>query len=367
MLHRREYIENSLTLADSGTRTMDLSYVDPLTSIELVFDAVNGGNYNKENPILHNITKIEIVDGGDVITSIRGEVLRGLVSHINGMVPGAAQTEIATGTPTESVSIPFGRYYLDTKYAFQARAFRNPQLKLTWDLAHLQAVGDGGYVSGSLVLTAIANIMEDVADPVGVLTAKEVYDFTSAASGDERVELPTDYPIRTLGVRAYENGVWIGSTVSNLKLSADGGKRVLFDEETWDLLNRQYEYYGLLESNRMVDAANGDYKATYMAYSVGGLLTGKRARGDIFASGNWGDSDVLLQCYDNAGVGTSGCQLHVQDRGTAYENCIMIPFGLKDDDTSWLQATQFGTLNLFITQNEADGEVQVFVQEARPY
>jgi hypothetical protein len=194
MLVRRSYLENRLTLANSGTRTMDLNYTDPISHIMLTFRATNGATSNKENPVIHNITKIEVVDGGDVITSIRGEVLRGLVAHLQGHTPLGNDSEAANEGQMSSVKVPFGRYDLDTDYAFNPTAFRNPQLKVTWDLAHIRAIGATAYVTGTLDITAVAVLMEDVSPPTGVLTAKEIYDFTSAASGDERVDMPTDYP-----------------------------------------------------------------------------------------------------------------------------------------------------------------------------
>ena len=367
MIHRREYIENSLLLSNAGTHTMDLNFVDPLTSIELIFNATNGNAHNAENPLLHNITKIEIVDGGDVITSIRGEVLRGLISHIEGRIPGALQTEIQNDTVKESVTIPFGRFFLDTTYAFNPVAFRNPQFKLTWDLEHIRDVGNDAYVTDTLYLTAIANIMEGVGAPTGVLTAKEVYDFSSAAAGDEKVKLPTDYPIRTLGIRAYENGVYIADTVSNLKLSADGGKVLLFDEETWDLLNRQFGYYGELVNTRVCRFTNAQYVAMYMPYVKGGNVAKNISTAHILAVGYFYNSDAIMWAHNHSGEAIDWTNAFITARGTGYENCIMIPFGRLNDPETWLDAMRFGSLNLFITQKEAGGEVQVFVQEARPY
>lgn len=367
MIHRREAIETSLTLANSGTRTMSLDFVDPISSIDLVFEATNGASGNKENPLVHNVTAIEIVDGGDVITSVRGEVLEGLTAHLNGYVSGSRRSEVQSDGVEEAVTIPFGRYLLDTEYALNPNAFRNPQLKITWDIGHVRAVGATSYLTGTMTLTAVANIMEGVGSPVGVMTAKEVYDFTSAASGDERVELPTDYPIRTLGVRAYENGTWIGSTISNLKLSGDGGKVLVFDEATWITLHRQLEYYGRLDATRRCLYGSSDYVATFMAQAMYGVVMSDGGTPQIHSVTNWGSSDARIITNTHAGAAVSAAQSYVQVVGTAYQNCIMVPFGRKDVPETWLDATQFGSLVLFLTNADAGGEVQVFVQEARPY
>lgn len=367
MYHRREYIEKSLTLADSGVRSMDLGYIDPLSSIDLIFEAVNGASGNRENSLIHNITKIEVVDGGDVITSLRGEVLTGMVSHLQGVIPGSRRSDIQSDGTEVAVTIPFGRFLLDTQYAFNPRAFRNPQLKITWDLAHVRAVGATGYLTGNLVFTAIANLMEDVSDPVGVLTAKEVYDFSTADAGDERVELPTDYPIRTLGVRAYEADIWIGTSISNLKLSVDGGKKVLFDEETWTILHRQLEEYGRLRVSRRILYNSSDFVNTYMAQAMYGNVMSDGGTPLINTVTSFGNSYARIINQTHAGASSSNAQAYLTVEGTAYENCLMVPFGRKDDPETWLQTRPMGTLVLSLTQGGADAECQVFVQEARPY
>jgi hypothetical protein len=367
MLVRRSYLENRLTLANSGTRTMDLNYTDPISHIMLTFRATNGATSNKENPVIHNITKIEVVDGGDVITSIRGEVLRGLVAHLQGHTPLGNDSEAANEGQMSSVKVPFGRYDLDTDYAFNPTAFRNPQLKVTWDLAHIRAIGATAYVTGTLDITAVAVLMEDVSPPTGVLTAKEIYDFTSAASGDERVDMPTDYPWRTLLVRGYENGTALASTITNLKLSADGGKFVAFDEVSSHILEAQLETYGELDYTRLAKYDNANAVATYMAEAQGGTLATEGGAADISAVAYWWKSDAYLYNHTHAGVAGSAKQAFFTVKGTGFENCFVIPMGRKEEPTTWFPAQQFGSVDLYITQGDADAEVQVAVQEARPY
>jgi hypothetical protein len=305
----------------------------------LTFRATNGATSNKENPVIHNITKIEVVDGGDVITSIRGEVLRGLVAHLQGHTPLGNDSEAANEGQMSSVKVPFGRYDLDTDYAFNPTAFRNPQLKVTWDLAHIRAIGATAYVTGTLDITAVAVLMEDVSPPTGVLTAKEIYDFTSAASGDERVDMPTDYPWRTLLVRGYENGTALASTITNLKL----------------------------DYTRLAKYDNANAVATYMAEAQGGTLATEGGAADISAVAYWWKSDAYLYNHTHAGVAGSAKQAFFTVKGTGFENCFVIPMGRKEEPTTWFPAQQFGSVDLYITQGDADAEVQVAVQEARPY
>jgi len=364
---RQSYLENRLTLSDSGVKTINLDFADPISQLMLTFRATNGATSNKENPLAHCITKIEVVDGGDVITSVRGEVLRGLVTHLEGKVPWANQSEVGTEGVVCTLPVNFGRHYLDTEYALDPRSFRNLQLKVSYNLAHKAAIAATTYVTGTLDITAIATLMEDVPAPKGVMTFKEISDFTSAASGDARIEMPTDYPWRTLLVRAYENGIQMSATLSNLKLVGDGGKFVAFDARTQHLLEQQLQYYGLISNTRNILFDCPSAVATYMAEATGGQVTACSSIATIVGVAYWWKSDVAMYSYTHAGADADAQQAFATVHGTGFENCVVIPMGLKDKPETWFNAPEFRHLDLFLTQGDADAEIQVAVQEARPY
>jgi len=364
---RQAYLENRLTLSNSGVKTIPLDFTDPISQLMLTFRATNGATSNKENPLAHNITKIEIVDGGEVITSVRGEVLRGLVTHLEGKVPWANQSEIANEGAVCTLPVPFGRFYLDTEYALNPRSFRNLQLKISYDLGHIRTISATSYVTATLDVSVIATLMEDVPAPKGVLTFKEVSDFTSAANGDARIEMPTDYPWRTLVVRAYENGTEILTTLSNLKLSADGGKFVAFDVRTQHLIEQQLQYYGLISNTRHMVFDSPSAVATYMAEATGGQVTPSTITGVIIGVSYWWLSDVYLTALTHGGSDVDANGAFATVHGTGFENCVVIPMGLKDDPATWFNAPDYRHIDLFLTQGSADAEIQVAVQEARPY
>ncbi|MCK5641278.1 MAG: hypothetical protein KAJ19_10790, partial [Gammaproteobacteria bacterium] len=245
--------------------------------------------------------------------------------------------------------------------------FRNPQLKITWDLGHVTALAVTSFLTNTLEFTGVAHIMEDVSAPSGVLTLKEVYDFTSAASGDERVDMPTDYPWRTLCVRAYENGIENIATVTNLKLSADGGKFVAFDQRSQHVMEAQLDAYGELEYTRLVVFDNAETKATYMAQCQGGHISACDGTFHIVGVLYFWKSDAYLAVAAHGGGAATAINAFLTAKGTGFENCFVIPMGNKDDPSTWFQAQQYGSLDLFITQGNEAAEVQVAVQEARPY
>ena len=366
MKTRNLYLENSKSLGDSGTEVINLDMLDPITQIALDFGATNGSSGNLNNPIVHNITKVEVVDGSDVLLSMPGHILRGLFSHLMGFCPGEYHTEQNSDGPIEQLIIPFGRYLYDTEYAFDPTKFRNPQLKVSWNLANVRAVGVTGFATGTLSYTAIARLMSDVPAPRGFLMTKNIYSFDSAASGDERIDMPTDYPYRALAVRSYEQDVDSVSTLTNIKLSVDGDKEIPLDIETGNLRQLMLQMFPILEHSRKVRVTNGTIIDTWMGLSVGGDISAGTS-GYIIGVDSWWKARVnpFWVLHDNT-AGSTGVGF-LTDRGTQFESTFVYPFGRLDDPETWFDARAAAALKLYLTQGNADGKVAVALQQERAY
>src|SRR4030067_1094976 len=85
--YRDVFIEDDKTLGDSGTETIDLAVVDPLSELLIKVKNKNGASGNKNNPIMRNITKIEIVDGANVIYSLSGPMAQSMSYYQRGVLP----------------------------------------------------------------------------------------------------------------------------------------------------------------------------------------------------------------------------------------------------------------------------------------
>ncbi len=366
MKTRQLYLEDSLSLGDSGTRTINLDMRDPITALQLNFGATNGATSNLGNPIIHNITKVEVVDGSDVLFSMPGHILRGLFSHLGGKVISEYPTEQANDTPIEPLIIPFGRYLYDTEFAFNPSAFRNPQLKISWNLANVRAVGATGFVTASLTMNVIAHLMSDVPAPSGFFMTKDIYDFTSVGSGDERVDMPTDYPYRALAVRAYEISQDQVSNITNIKLSVDGDKEIPVDIETGDLRHFMMDYFPILEHSIKVRASNETVIETWMGLSVGGDVS-PGASGYIIGASEWWKAQLYPWVLTHAGVAADNVVTFLTDRGTCFEDTFVVPFGRLNDPETWLDVKAMNSLKLYLTNGDAGAKVDVALQQFRSY
>ena len=96
--YRDVFLEKEKTLADSGTETIELAVVDPISEIQIRVKNKNGATSNKNNPISRNVTKIEIVDGSNVIYSMSGMLAQALSYYQRGVVPSMQRQ----GGPSEN-------------------------------------------------------------------------------------------------------------------------------------------------------------------------------------------------------------------------------------------------------------------------
>lgn len=366
MRNRTVVIEDRYTLNDSGTFTVDVDLNDPVTEFEVRLDASNGGTSNKASPLALCVDKIELVDGSDVLYSMRGTLARGAHAGIYGQVGNQYLTEQGSDTPYESFPIRFGRYLYDQVYAFNPNAHRNPQIKVTWNLANVNAVGATGYSTGTLQLSVNAKVMEGASIPTHFLMSKEIEAFTTVASGDRRIDMPVDYPWRYLLVRAYEQNVDIRSTVTNVKVSVDGDKMIPVDVAMEDVI------YDWLNANHPLHAvslpllSNATFADTWLGMSLGGTITG-RTSDYIFGADYFWKGGIYATVKDDAGSTATNQGAFVHDVGACLYNTVAIPFGNPMEPNDFLPANQHQSIKLYLTQGNASGACQVALQQARRY
>lgn len=350
----------------SGTKIYDLNYVDVISQLDLTFDATNGTTSNAENPIERNVSKIEIVDGSEVLWSLPGDVAYALYSQEHGQPPPENWVGAGNGTPSVTIPICFGRYLYDPDYGFAPRSFKNPQLKVTFNEATVNAAGATGFVSDSFTLSILAHLVEEGPAPSGWLMCKDLYDFTTAASGDEKVVMPTDYPWRQLMIRAFESGTYYGSSISTYKLSCDRGKFVPFDSSVDYLVRRMQEVYPITQKSGYEYIAAEGYINVWMAVFKNMSVHAYHA-GYIVGTTTDYNSRLGIRFKLHDGTAAGGRPIFLSVEGWAPHNTIFIPFGRLDQPGEWFNAPSYGSVDLYLTQADADAEVNVCVQQVRGY
>lgn len=363
---RDDVLEHQDDLGTSGTKIYNLDYADIISGIDLDFGGTNGATSNKNSPIERCVSKIEIVDGGEVLWSLPGDVAYALFAQEHGAPGDDYYSECPSDTPYVSIPIRFGRELYDPVLGFSPRNFRNPQLKVTFDEATVNTAGATGFVSDSIHLSIIVRLMEEAAAPGGFLMCKDIKQFTSLASGDDITEMPTDHPYRLLIVRAYEAGTDLRGTITNLKLSCDGGKFIPFDMSSGNIVSKMAEMFPLCSRGNYCRADNGDVVQTWMGIDLAQAIHARTASRIVSAGAFW-PGQTTVACYTDAGVAADDVDAHLIVHGYCPHNTVLVPFGRLSVMEEFFNAPSYGTVKLYLTQGDADAEVNVAVQQYRRY
>lgn len=241
MKARAAYVQEGLSLSDSGVEPISMETGSPISAIELVFGGTKGATENQSDKIQDVITDIELVDGGEVLWSLSMIQAVALNCFEMGRKPAHEYDLSGSGTPQETVWLNFGRFLNDPEYYVNEALYKNLQLKITSNLT----AGAGTYTTGSLSLDVVAHVMDEgYGSYKGFFSAKEVYSWTTVASGDETINMPIDYPYRFLLVGDLEDGIAPTADISDIKLTANADQYVIFDYDTADLLLRNRSQFG---------------------------------------------------------------------------------------------------------------------------
>ena len=372
--YRDVFLEKEKTLADSGTETIELAVVDPISEIQIRVKNKNGATSNKNNPISRNVTKIEIVDGSNVIYSMSGMLAQALSYYQRGVVPSMQRQGGPSENQEDLYIVRFGRWLWDPIYALVPQAFRNLQLKITWNFATVTAIGATGFLTNNGKLSIIARIIEGLeTTPTAFLLAKDHYDWTTAASGDERISLPTDHDYVMMLFRAWETEVKLYTTITNLKLSIDQDKIIPFDIPAWDLLKQMENDFGLITLEQHIYATTEENIQTWLGVGESAVVIPETLSSDpttLYGVANiYGlDSGHVNLVHRNPGNTAAVTNiLHLILRGQALNHCFCIPFGNMGDPDSWLKAPSAGEIKAIITQGNAGAAASLVLLQAKLY
>ena len=352
--------------SDKSTKTIDLDIVDPVSAIGFEFEAVAGTTSNRNNPLYHCITKLEIVDGSDVLASMSFEEAQALQFYKTGKQPQLRLDENASLGDVIGCQILFGRYLYDREYALDLTKFHNPQLKISWDLAKIRAVAaDTAWKTGSLQISAWAKVMEGQSAPGKFFMDKEIEAWTGATSGDKRHELPVDLPYRILMLQTWASGMDVDIAVTKLKLTCDTDKFIPLERYTKQLDAEMAQLFGNCVVWKRACFSNTDtvmvpvYKEPQVRFVV--PATDRRAWYTYCWSGEvYGNLETLA-----AVAVTTDQRVDLMVEGHSLHCTLPIPLGVMDEPDTWLDPTVYKKLELITTEASATANTLV-AEQVRP-
>jgi len=362
MNYRHTTILARKTEAADVTETIDIDIKDPISQLVVTHESTQGESGSVTMHPAACIAKIELVDGSDVLYSLSGVEAQGVDFYHNLKEPGNQMIYLNTMNSEMVFILNFGRYLWDPLLALDPKEFTNLQLKVTID------VNGGGMNTSTGYLTILAKCFDEKKiSPVGFLQHKEIKSYTLANSSWEYTDLPTDYPIRKLLIRARRDAVGFDYQLANIKLHEDNLKRVVLDYTIGEVMRSivtQTPPYR--EGILMFGSNTAVYGYCTPAYLPKFSGCGWRATANIGSiaiyEGDGQRYEMIMDTY------AGNIQLHCE--GWCPQAMLQIPFGLQDTPEDWYDVTKVGNLKLEIKGGSDVGTSQtaeIVLQQLRKY
>jgi hypothetical protein len=353
--------------SDKSTKTIDLDLVDPVSALGFEFEATNGSTNNQNNPLPFAITKLEIVDGSDVLCSMSFRQAQALQFYKTGKRVLLREDEGPSSAQTIGCMILFGRYLWDREYALDLSKFKNPQLKITWDLTNIRACSaTTAWVSGSLKISAWAKVMEGQAAPGNFLMDKEIEAWTGATSGDKRHELPVDHVYRMLMVLQHNSFAGSEISVSKLKLTCDTDKYIPFERYTKQFQEEMAQRFGNIIVWKRHHACHAD-TIWFPIFGEPQLkMTGTVLGHTINYGWSWTGNACINFADGSGNPVTSDTRFDSLIEGFSLHCSLPIPFGVMDEPDTWFDPAGYKKLELICTEASATNNTLV-AEQVRPH
>lgn len=366
MNYRKVTIHPLEALATAGTKTIDILGTDVISRLLIKYVITKGAaGHTMAAHLAKDITKIELVDGSDVLFSLTGYEAQALNIYDRKCPTMNFAQQMASCGGESFYGIDFGRFLFDPVLALDPRKFKNLQLKISYTL-----VG-----SDTTCAASSLEIFSDVFDqkpasPVGFLTSKELYDYTCGADGSfEYIDLPTDYILRKMLLRAYTDAREPEYTIESIRIDEDNQKRIPLDitlKKYIDMMMGEWTPVEELFSCIVTDVAGGArtyyFTPTNEFPSFAGLGTGLVVFSQYPSA--WIRGGKIILATESGGQNLFGVV-----KGFCPNHCIEFLFGDPKDMADWYDITKIASLRLRLEAagSGTSGKAQVVLQQLRKY
>ena len=361
MNYRLAQIFPQKSYTSDTTETIDVDVKDPISSLVIELGVVNVGSIAPTAHAIACLTKIELVDGSDVLFSLSGYQAEAVDIYHNKVMRSNYNPYLDGMEVQRFVGINFGRKLWDPMLAFDPKRFRNPQLKLTLD------INAGGNAPVTNKLRVWANLFDEkIISPSGFLMHKLIKSYSMGSASHEYTDLPRDYPFRKLFIRAQSAGTEPGQLISTVKLYEDEGKRIIVDSEIPDMLLR------VMTENPMLTEILYGHVATTATYGYCTPTTRVVGSCQRWAA-TTGAGEIAF--YDGDGgrfaviAATLASNMQAKVSGWLPHATYEVPFGDQQDIDDWYDVSKVGSLKLDVLSLSGGSGIanDIFLQQLRRY
>jgi len=356
MNYRKATILASEDASTATTKTIDITLQDVISRIQIKFNATNTDTIPTA---VHakQISKVELVDGSDVLFSLSGQEIEAKMFY-DGKVGPSYEREFRNDVENYlMLDINFGRKLYDKVLAFDPKKFKNPQLKIT----HNKALG--GSAPDAATLEVYADVFDEkTISPFGWIMCKEFYKYTTPATAAFKyIDLPRDHIIKRIMLMTSKADSWWENLVSSITISEDNDKRKPIDHNGGDLVSMILSRYGHFQE-LLTDVC----RTTQTEY----LTQTESANMQLSMIGGAAANFLATDAERTGGYQTleSNTTLTFRALVSGYlpHGCLPLDFGDPEDLEDWYDVTRKGSVQLI---PKASGEVDfnVILEQLRKY
>jgi len=378
-LERRLLLDREVQSGDAATRRVELGRDVALSAILLRIECTNGATSGTEL-LIDAIDRIEIVDGSQVLFSLEGTELYKWNWVWLRKRPPQVRTMAAAGVQELALLIPFGRSIGDKRLYLPTGRFQRPELTIEFS----PTISATAFATATFTITAVEYswpLGEVPGATLGYLRTRQIRAFTSAASGDEDIELDRTNPYMGALVYAREAAIADGVDITIVEVRENDGRVIPFRGRFLDIqmenqvmfdLDPVEEGIALLTDAETVDTLLSrvlsasvhlieDTAAADAAHPLARIatITADRLAMSVI------EVDEAATQADSA-VATALYTLHWRARGIGIGNAVFLPLALPGDIENPYMAPQKNKVQLRLTQGGAGATVRVSTQELVP-
>ena len=364
MKTRDYYFAKAQALTDSGTVSVLIPPGLKLQHLRVILSGTNGATSNTVGKLSGMVTKIEVLNGSDILQSLSGRENQGYFFFNSSRVPSQCHMpymDLRQGAGIvlkEEFPCLFGRYFLDPTFYLDTSRYQNCTLRITYALT---ISATAGFATGTGLMTVIGRVIDDGAPPYqGFVMVKELQSLTTAASGDDPTILPLDWPYFSLMVGALKTTIEPDAIFTNFKLLVNAGQYIPFDMTSIDVIAQNFQQFGEATHEYVPfgDTTNTTlcniYKQTGAIFSIQGA-TGK---GNI--SSCTAESIVAVST-----TGQADNTNKIRVWGKCPHSQMYMPIGDDEDPNQLFQVQGINDLRLIKTQGTTGAAATVVSAQLR--
>jgi hypothetical protein len=333
--------EESITTA--GIKDIDIKMSEKISAIDIIVKGYNNGSVPTAHPA-KMVTKIELIDGSDVLASVSGLEAQAARLTMDPMLPYPELDYVDNTYAIPTFRLMFGRKMWDKQLSLDPKKFTSLQLRIT----HNKALG--GSVPDAGVMTVMAHVFTDEPiAPVGFLSLKQVRSYALASGADEDVQIPTKDILRRILIQSLYAGKQPQDQFANVKLSLDDDAKILLNRvRTYDLLKLLPHNPDIHEMVRVYDVDSETTVYVTPTYAVNMAGNGMNASEvTLFFDESYGGTVDMTA----GAAGLVGILVH----GKAPHGALNIPLGDQMEIDDWLDARHSEELQATITGGASVG------------